>query len=111
MWAPQWLPIDLLDRSTDNTYLVRIENVGGYGIGPGWIDKGYFDGCQWVDEANNGLERGPWKITAFASWPELSDIEVSHASSCAVHNEPAMSNGPCDCGAELRTKSTEPALS
>lgn len=22
-----------------------------------------------------------------------------HASDCAVHNEPAMPNGPCDCGA------------
>lgn len=21
-----------------------------------------------------------------------------HASSCAVHNEPALPNGPCDCG-------------
>jgi|WetSurMetagenome_2_1015567.scaffolds.fasta_scaffold353803_2 hypothetical protein len=25
---------------------------------------------------------------------------VSHASDCAVHNMPAMPNGPCDCGAE-----------
>ena len=25
--------------------------------------------------------------------------EVMHASSCAVHNEPAERNGPCDCGA------------
>ena len=24
--------------------------------------------------------------------------EVMHASSCAVHNEPAERNGPCDCG-------------
>jgi hypothetical protein len=24
---------------------------------------------------------------------------VRHASDCAVHNEPAMPNGPCDCGA------------
>ena len=23
-----------------------------------------------------------------------------HASDCAVHNEPAYPNGPCDCGAE-----------
>jgi len=24
---------------------------------------------------------------------------VKHASDCAVHNEPAMRAGPCDCGA------------
>lgn len=23
-----------------------------------------------------------------------------HASDCAVHNEPAMPNGPCNCGAQ-----------
>jgi hypothetical protein len=26
--------------------------------------------------------------------------EVIHASDCAVHNEPAMPNGPCDCGVD-----------
>jgi len=25
--------------------------------------------------------------------------ETQHASDCAVHNEPAMPAGPCDCGA------------
>lgn len=25
--------------------------------------------------------------------------DVVHASDCAVHNEPAYPNGPCDCGA------------
>jgi hypothetical protein len=25
---------------------------------------------------------------------------VSHASDCATHNEPALPNGRCDCGAE-----------
>lgn len=28
---------------------------------------------------------------------------VIHASDCAVHNEPAYRNGPCDCGAEKGT--------
>lgn len=23
----------------------------------------------------------------------------AHASDCAIHNEPALPNGPCDCGA------------
>lgn len=27
-----------------------------------------------------------------------------HASDCATHNMPAMSNGPCDCGAHDRAK-------
>ncbi|HEM8998811.1 TPA: glucosaminidase domain-containing protein [Burkholderia cenocepacia] len=26
-------------------------------------------------------------------------LEVTHASDCAVHNEPAYPNGPCNCGA------------
>lgn len=26
---------------------------------------------------------------------------VTHSSDCAVHNEPALPNGPCDCGANL----------
>jgi hypothetical protein len=25
-----------------------------------------------------------------------------HASDCAVHNEPAYPNGPCDCGVEVK---------
>lgn len=99
MWVPEWLPISFLDRETDNTYLVRVE-----GDGVGWIDKGYFadDEQLWTDDAGRKIERGLWKITAFCHWPELKDIEVSHASSCAVHNEPALPNGPCDCGAELK---------
>ena len=31
--------------------------------------------------------------------------EVMHASSCAVHYEPAGRNGPCDCGAILTPRS------
>jgi hypothetical protein len=27
-------------------------------------------------------------------------MAVTHASDCAVHNEPALPRGPCDCGAE-----------
>jgi hypothetical protein len=26
---------------------------------------------------------------------------MTHASDCAVHNSPAMPNGPCDCGADF----------
>lgn len=33
-----------------------------------------------------------------------------HASDCAVHNEPAMPNGPCDCGAlDLDQNEVQPA--
>lgn len=28
---------------------------------------------------------------------------TTHKSDCAVHNEPAYPNGPCDCGAEVTT--------
>lgn len=104
VWTPQWLPVALLDRSKDDTYLVRVESA--LGTGQGWIDKGYYadDEDKWYESNANGsipLERGPWKVTAFAPWPDIGDIEVSHTSDCAVHNEPAMPNGPCNCGAKL----------
>ena len=28
----------------------------------------------------------------------------THASDCAVHNEPAYPNGPCNCGATAELK-------
>ena len=104
MWTPTWLPISFLERKKDDTYMVRVENVRGDGIGDGWIDKGYFadDSQKWTDDAGNLIERGPWKITAFAPWPDLKDIVVNHASNCAVNNEPALPSGPCNCGAELK---------
>lgn len=30
--------------------------------------------------------------------------EPLHTSDCAVHNEPAMPNGPCDCGAQAKSE-------
>lgn len=30
--------------------------------------------------------------------------QVVHASDCAMHNEPASPNGPCDCGALLEAQ-------
>ena len=30
----------------------------------------------------------------------LHSKTLVHQSDCAVHNEPAEPNGPCDCGAE-----------
>ena len=76
----QWLPIAELDRKKDDTYLVRVEN----GKGAGWIDKGYYaddEGVWYEGNANVDpyigltfakIERGPWKVTAFAAWPEFS---------------------------------------
>lgn len=60
-----------LDRSTDNTYLVRVQRENG----SGFYDKGYYadDADKWMDDANLPIERGPWKITAFAPWPELKE--------------------------------------
>lgn len=67
----QMRPIAELDRSTDDTYLVRVEN----GEGRGWHDKGYYadDEDRWTDDAGKPIERGPWKITAFALWPDLKE--------------------------------------
>lgn len=35
---------------------------------------------------------------------------VIHASDCAVHNEPAMPNGPCTCGVLTRIRDIEREL-
>ena len=32
-------------------------------------------------------------------------IRTTHLSDCAVHNEPAYLNGPCDCRAAMDTNS------
>lgn len=103
-WTPTWLPMQFFDRTKDDTYLVRVENVRGDGIGPGWIEKGYFadDEQSWFDDGGREIERGPWKITAFAPWPDLKDIVVGHASDCATSCTPAYPAGPCDCGADAR---------
>ena len=31
-------------------------------------------------------------------------MKIIHDSDCAVHNEPAYPNGPCDCGVEPAPK-------
>lgn len=68
-----WRPVSELPRAADSTYLVCVENVGGTGIGPGWVDKAWIDPEQgvWFDGAQNRLEVGPWKVTKFKPWPEL----------------------------------------
>lgn len=30
--------------------------------------------------------------------------KIQHRSDCALHNEPAMPAGPCDCGADLQLR-------
>lgn len=88
--------------------MVRVED----GKGRAYIDKAYFadDEGVWyegnlprdpyVGIINAPTERGPWKVTAFAKWPEAQDIVVGHASDCATSGTPAYPAGPCDCGAE-----------
>lgn len=33
---------------------------------------------------------------------DMNALTVRHTSDCAVHNEPAMPAGPCNCGAQAR---------
>ncbi|WP_418219853.1 hypothetical protein [Burkholderia metallica] len=52
---------------------------------------------------------GPMRRTgteAIEAWNLRAPI---HASDCAVHNEPAYPNGPCDCGAILPPQKQEGA--
>lgn len=81
----EWQPISELDRTTDNTYLVRVENKDAHekGLKSGWIDKAYYaddegvwyDGNARTDEyvgiSFSKIERGPWIVTAFAKWPSV----------------------------------------
>jgi hypothetical protein len=106
-WTPRWLPVQFLDRTKDDTYLVRVEN----GAGRSYIDKAYFaddEGVWYEGNASrnefNGIqfdktERGPWRVTAFAPWPLATEIRVDHASNCATSCTPAFPAGACDCGA------------
>lgn len=69
-----WRDISELPRDTDNTYLVCVENVGGTGTGPGWVEKGFIDPGDargWFDDKLQPIERGPWKVTKFMPWPAL----------------------------------------
>jgi len=54
----------------------------------------------------DGADDG-WNRAITAVQKRIADILATkaaqpeaHASDCAVHNEPAMPNGPCDCGAQ-----------
>lgn len=42
--------------------------------------------------------------SAIEHWNRRAPI---HASDCAVHNEPAYPNGPCDCGAVIPSQRQE----
>lgn len=107
-WTPVWLPIQFLDRTKDDTYMVRVEDDKGRA----YIDKAYYadDEGVWYESnsprdpyvglVNERIERFSWRVTAFAKWPQASDIVVGHASDCATSRTPAYPAGPCDCGAE-----------
>lgn len=43
--------------------------------------------------------------------PEPEPAPVQHASDCAVHNEPAMPAGECDCGAASPAETPAPSAS
>ena len=69
-------PIEELDRTVDNTYLVRVSDEHGRG----WYDKGYFadDEQRWTDDGGRPVERGEWKIVAFSPWPEWGEPKAAH---------------------------------
>jgi len=98
-------PIAMLDRTKDNTYLVLVESADGHS----YIDKAYFadDEQKWFEGAlprdpyiglvNVEIERGPWKVTAFALWPTPEQAIVHHYSDCPTGDGPAYPVGKCDC--------------
>jgi hypothetical protein len=69
----EWHPIEKLDRSRDNTYLVRVRNIDLVSPHRGWVDKGYYanDEHTWYDDAGKKIERSTWRIAEFAEWPAL----------------------------------------
>lgn len=65
---------------------------------------------QWLDDGYENHSRRTCKLSVRAvrrlSISDLvgaaeppDDLDITHASDCAMHNEPAYPNGPCDCGA------------
>ena len=66
----------------------------------------YVDAMYALDEAKSKLSRELGSLTArhvFMSEYEFCQCDacrggVLHNADCAVHNEPAMPNGPCNCG-------------
>jgi hypothetical protein len=71
----------------------------------GWA--GRFDSAN-VYLTPHAFEAEEWRRHGFPVWPVFARIECTcpacsrgelHSSDCAVHNEPALPAGPCDCGA------------
>lgn len=59
-----------------------------------WVSNSHSPmGGGWQGENNGGHDQWNWHQPTH--WQPLPDVPV-HASDCAVHNEPAMPNGPSD---------------
>jgi hypothetical protein len=65
---------------------------------PQWmIDQGNACGCRGTDDMCPCQNVA---TTGCNSPGQPKAVVADHASDCAVHNEPAYPNGPCNCGAE-----------
>lgn len=77
-----WRDIADLPKDRDDTYLVCVENDGSKpSVGnPGWVDKGWIaphEDNRWLNDANMPIERGPWKVTKWKTWPRLPPTHPS----------------------------------
>jgi len=64
--------------------------------------------CEICDEIDAAWKAGEASGKRSAEHCTCPACRITHASDCAVHNMPAMPNGPCDCGA---VQSAHPARS
>lgn len=67
----------------------------------------FFDGDQiylrekWNDGSHKTVTIDRDKFPALVAYAIKHGFYGEHASDCAVHNEPALPRGPCDCTAAL----------
>jgi hypothetical protein len=84
----EWQPIETAPQDGTSVLIWIVGAMPG-----GHADVAQFYNSSWWFSAQNPSS----VVTHWMPLPEPPPIQ--HASSCAVHNEPAFPAGACDCGA------------
>lgn len=83
---------EIADVADSLRLLISTRGFNGGGPLPAAFDNDEFDNAATDGGYEQYLELALELIERCINRP------AGHASDCAVHNEPAMPNGPCDCG-------------
>lgn len=90
-------------KQTDKAALCRIKTLGDRSLSPADHD----DLIRVLARIEAGVESRNQDAQEEHS---CKDGECSHASDCAVHNEPAHPSGTCDCGASALVRHCDRCL-